>query len=335
MRDSKTGEKAMKAKSNSKKWTLLTLAVIAGVSWGSLLRPLVPQLVVKTPLTAQQIVTRDLSWAREQGMSGVKQDLAPIHELFSHGREGTRLFVDDALGWSSKWKLVSDFVTRSDAHAEYLKAQFEQHIFSDEQLESAVEEAINSYLKHLDDVDSLLLVKLQADLASVPAAQLARGVDKAAIRQILDEALGEARDAARSDLGGMLEREIASWVAGEVLTAVGVELATSTGILSAGAASGMVTVGAGVIVGIIADWAVSWAYDRMYDPVGELTNKVNEQLNGMEQMILVGDAEHPGLEVRLLTYAQERAEARNTAIQDALLHQPEPAPQGAPPSMGL
>ena len=161
----------MQAKSASRKWTLLTLAVIAGVSWGSVLRPMLPQLVVKTPLTAQQIVSRDLSWAKEQGTSAVKQELAPIRELFSHGREGTRLFVDDALGWSSKWKLVSDFVTRSDAHAEYLKAQFEQHIFSDEQLENAVEEAINAYLKHLDDVDSLLLVKLQADLASVPAAR--------------------------------------------------------------------------------------------------------------------------------------------------------------------
>jgi hypothetical protein len=335
MRDSKTGENTMRSQSTSKKWIILTLAVIAGVSWGSVLRPLLPPLVKRTPPTAEQIVARDLNWAKAQGMSGVKQDLAPIHELFSHGREGTRLFVDDALGWSSKWKLVSDFVTRSDAHSEYLKAQFEQHVFSDEQLESAVEESINAYLKHLDDVDSLLLVKLQADLASVPAAQLARGVDKAAIRQILDEALGEARDAARSDLGGMLEREIASWVAGEVLTAVGVELATSTGILSAGAASGMVTVGAGVIVGIIADWAVSWAYDRMYDPVGELTNKVNEQLNGMEQMILTGDAEHPGLQVRLLRYAQERADARNDAIKDALLHQPQPVSQSMPQSAGL
>src|SRR5580700_10914954 len=121
----------MQAKSVWNKWIVVTLAVIAGVSWGSVLRPLLPQLGKKSPPTAEQIVTRDLSWAREQGMSGVKQDLAPIHELFSHGREGTRLFVDDALGWSSKWKLVTDFVTRSQTHAEYLKAQFEQHIFSD------------------------------------------------------------------------------------------------------------------------------------------------------------------------------------------------------------
>jgi hypothetical protein len=133
----------------------------------------------------------------------------------------------------------------------------------------------------------------------------------------------------------MLEREVVSMVAGEVLTAAAVELATSTGILSAGAASGVVTFGAGVVVGIVADWAVSWAYDRMYDPVGELTKKMNEQLNGMEEMILVGDAEHPGLDVRLLTYAQERAEARNAAIQDALLHQPQPTPQSMPQSAGL
>jgi hypothetical protein len=335
VRDLKTGDKSMRSKSTSKKWAILTLAVIAGVSWGSALRSFCPQLIGRTPPTAQQIVARDLSWAKEQGMSGIKQDLAPIHDLFLQGRQGTRAFVDEALGWRSKWKLATDCVMRRDNHSQFLKEQFEQLIFSDEQLESVVEEAAKAYMKHLDDIDSQLLVRLQADLESVPAAQLAPGMDKGAIHQILAEALREARAAARSDLGGMLEREIATWVASEVLTAAALELGISTGILSAGAASGMVTLGAGLVVGFVADWAVSWTYDRLYDPVGELTNKLNDQLAEMEQTILVGNGKHPGLEVRLLAYAQQRADARNAAIKDALLHQSQPAPQSVPQSVGL
>ena len=62
-------------------------------------------------------------------------------------------------------------------------------------------------------------------------------------------------------------------------------------------------------MGVIADWAVSWAYDELYDPVGELTKKMDEQLGQLEQMILVGDAEQPGLEKRLQDYASRRSQA--------------------------
>jgi hypothetical protein len=273
---------------------------------------------VPKPLTAEEIVAKDLNWANQQSASGMNLGLAPVHELFGQARQGVRSFADEALSWTSKFKLVSDFFSDGDEHSAYLEDQFSEKIFSDEQLESAIESSVSAYVRHLDNLDSQLLVRLQADLADVPKEQFSPGIDHDAIRQLLDEALSQARSAAESDFGGTVGREIASLVAGEVLAAVAVELGTSTGILSAGAVSGTVTFGVGLVVGVIADYMVSWAYEKMYDPVGELSKRVNQQLDQLKQMILVGNSEQPGLQQRLQDYAMRRSQAREAAIRAAM-----------------
>jgi len=313
----------MLAKYLSKKNVLVAAGVAAGVALAILVRGFwsdVATLVgAPKPLTAQEIVAQDLGWANQQSTSGIGPGLTPIHDLFAQGRLGERAFVDDALGWNSKWILVKDYLFSSDEHGTFLQEQFSARIFTPEQLESAVESAVSAYMKHLEDVDSELLVKLQADLSEVPQEQFSPGIDRDAIRQVVEAALREARASAVSDFRGMLGREVASMVAGEILSAAAVQLATSTGILGVGVASGTVTFGAGLVVGVIADWAVSWAYDELYDPVGELTKKMDEQLDQLEQMILVGDAKQPGLEKRLQDYASRRCQARDAAIRGAIL----------------
>jgi hypothetical protein len=270
------------------------------------------------PLTPQEIVARDLSWAAEQSASGIAPRLDPVREIFAQARQGSRAFVDDALGWDSKWKLITDFVSSGDEHSQFLKEQFSKRMFSPEQLERAVESSVDGYMKHLEDVDSQLLVRLQADLADVPIEKLPLGIDRNEIRRILDAALAEARTAAEADFRGMVGREIVSLVAGEVLAAAAVELGTSTGILGAGAASGTVTFGAGLVVGVIADYAVSWAYEQLFDPPGELTKRVNQQLDRLERLIVVGTAEQPGLERRFQDYSRKRSESRDAAIKSAI-----------------
>ena len=53
--------------------------------------------------------------------------------------QGVREFVDDALGWNSKFKLVKDYFSNGEEHSEFIEDQFSEHIFSDEQLEEAIE----------------------------------------------------------------------------------------------------------------------------------------------------------------------------------------------------
>jgi hypothetical protein len=289
-------------------------AVVASIFWTDI----APAIGLSKPLTAQEIVAQDLTWARQESVSGMSSRLSPVHDVFVQARAGVHPFAEDALSWDSKWKLVTDYVSSGHDHAKFLEQKFSERLFSPEQLENAVEAAVGAYLKHLEDVDSQLLVRLQADLSDLPTEKLPQGIDRAAIRRLVDEALKEAKKAAEIDFGGMVGREIASLVAGEVLAAAAVELGTSTGILGAGAASGTVTFGAGLVVGIIADYAVSWAYEKMFDPIGELSKRVNAQLDQLEQMILVGGGAKPGLQRRLQDYSSRRNKAREAAIKAAI-----------------
>jgi hypothetical protein len=312
----------MRTKEWCKKLWRVAKGVFAGVvlatSLGIFVAKLEKELEGK-PLTAQEILDRDLGWAKQMSAAGIDHGLTPVRDLFANAHQGAHAFADDALGFESKWKLVTDYVASRDEHAKFLQAQFSTRLFSPEQLEKAVESSVRGYMKHLDDVDSQLLVLLQADLSDLPPEQFGRGIDHGAIGQLLDEAMREARKAAEADFRGTVGREIVSLVAGEVLSAVAVELATSSGILSAGAVSGTVTFGAGLVVGVIADCAVCWAYDKLYDPLGELTKRVNEQMDQVEQMIVVGSSRQPGLQMRLQDYSLRRSKARDAAIAAAIL----------------
>jgi hypothetical protein len=290
------------------------LAICLGANWDEV----ATAVGVPKPLTAQEIVAKDLNWAKQESASGMNFGMASVHELFGQGRQGVREFVDDALGWNSKFKLVKDYFSNGEEHSEFIEDQFSEHIFSDEQLEEAIEASVSSYVTYLDDVDSQLLIRLQMDLADVPKEQFAPSVDRDAIRQLLDNALSEAKTAAESEFGPAVGREIASLVAGEVLTLVASELATSSGILSAAAASGTVTLGVGLVVGLVADSLVTWIYEKAYDPRGELAKRVNQQLDQLEQLIVVGSSEQPGLQKRLEDYSLRRSQAREAAIRAAI-----------------
>jgi hypothetical protein len=270
-------------------------------------------------VNVQEIVAKDLEWANQLSRSGVDPELTLVRDLFVQGRKGSHAFADEALGLRSKWFLMRDYVSKGHKHANFLQEEFAKHIFSQLQLQRAVEAAVSAYMRHLEDVDSQLLVRLEADLSGIPAEQFSPGIDRGAIRRIVDEALRQARDASMADLRGQVGVQLASFVAGEVLTQAAIALGTSCGILSAGAVSGPWTFGIGIVVGFAADVAVTHAYDKLYDPVGKLTKQVNNQLDQLERAILFGSSTRPGLEQRLRDYSVRRSQAREAAIKDAIL----------------
>jgi hypothetical protein len=177
-----------------------------------------------------------------------------------------------------------------------------------------VQYAVQAYLTHLDNVDSMLLVNLKADLEGIPSSSFSAGVDRSVIEQSLNAAIEGAMQAVEADLPGMIGRELVSFVAGEVLGAASVQLATSAGILSVGASSGTVTFGVGLVVGVIVDVIVGWAYDKFADPAGELSRKLDGTLIQLEKVIVEGQGDEPGLNRRLSDYAARRREARNVAV---------------------
>jgi hypothetical protein len=268
----------------------------------------------------EAIVDHNLAVAEEEAGKGLEPQLLAVREMFSRARsDGTRAFAEDALGWSSKFKMTKDYLLGGKEHGRYLEERFAARIFSEKDIERTIQAAVAAYLRHLDDVESQLLVNLEADLTAVSPGETPANIDRQAIEQALAKAIQDAVQAAAADTRGMIGQELVSYIAGDVLAIAAIELATSSGILSAGAASGTVTLGVGLVVGLIVDYLVSWAYDKYYDPIGELTRQLDNKLTELEEFIVIGTPKSPGLEKRLQGYAARRAQARSVAIKAAVM----------------
>lgn len=268
--------------------------------------------------TVAETVARHLNWADQQAAAGLDPQLNPIRDLFKEAKAGTRAFSEDALGFDSKWALITGFVRGNDDHRRYLAERFAARLFAPEDLERVVKYAAQAYLTHLDNVDAMLLVNLKADLANIPSSGFSPGMNASAIEQAMHTAINDAVRAVEADFPWMIGREVVSNVAGDLIAAAGVRLATSAGILSVGASSGAVTVGGGLVLSIIIDYVVSWAWDKIANPCGELSRKLDETLTQLEQVIVNGYGNEPGLYKRLVAYAARRSQARKTAINSVV-----------------
>jgi hypothetical protein len=303
---------------NSRTKIYASLGIVAGLVAAATLRSAFDDGA--EPIVRPSVpVVEGPSVADEESAAGLVPHVVPVQEFFAQARLGTRAFAKDALSLESKWKLASGYVSGTDEHARFLEERFAVHVFSPAALEAVVHSAVTAYLQHLEDVDSQLLVRLQADLSGLPSAQLSLNTDRQGIEQAIDTAMKQAIAAVEADFRDAAGLELVSWVAGEVLTAAALELATSAGVLTAGAASGTVTFGVGLVVGLIVDAIISWIYDAAFDPVGELSRRLDVTLGQLEELILGGDGTAPGLVQRLHDYALRRGQARNVAIRSAVL----------------
>ncbi|MBY0589142.1 hypothetical protein K2X85_18360 [bacterium] len=265
------------------------------------------------------ILATHLDWAANEDVLELKERFSPVSDFFEEARNGTRGFAEEALGWESKWKVITDYTNGENQHPQLIQELFEKWIFSTDQLEKLLQSTVAIYLEHLDDVDSQLLTRLEADLAGLPYDVLPLVPDLESLHRRLEQAMAEAVETVQADFQGMVHREVVSFVVSEVLAVAAVKMATSAGLLGTGAVSGTATFGVGLLAGIITDYCVSWVYDQMYDPIGEISRRLDATLLELETIILFGDSETAGLEQRLRFFSERRCQARDTSIRAALI----------------
>lgn len=268
---------------------------------------------------AEEAVRQNLDWAQAEVEANLQTELAGVKQFFDGARQRTPVYAETVLGWRSKWKLIGDYVTGRQAHAAFLQEQFEETIFSNDELDQLLQQTASAFLRETDDIEAQMLVRLKADLDQLPAGSLPSAVDVSQIRAVMADALQQAAQSARTELGAAVGRELVSYVAGEILTVAATQLATSAGILGVGAGSSWATLGVGLVVGVIVDAIVSKIYDWKFNPVGNLTGMLNGQLGQLESLILQGTSQSPGLRDRLSRYTALRNAARRQAIERAVL----------------
>ena len=321
-------------------WPLYVIAAVAVVVGVSLREPIIglfqshpePTPVelelpaTPTPTAAEvrevaaQRVAPTLEWADAETQRLLDLHLRAIAEYFDQARKGTEPFAKDALGYSSKWRLVIDYVPYTDGgrNERYIRDTFERHIFKSEDLAKVIEQTTAAYLTSIHSVENQMLVKMQADVADLSTVVLPAFENQATLHAAFVEAVESAASSSQVKLRADIATEVAAVVAGEVLTFVAIKLGVSGGILAAGAGSSWATAGIGLVVGVIVDQIVSWVWDWWADPKGDLAEKMSEQLDTIEGLILKGDAENPGLRDSLAQIQLERSRIRRVAVASLL-----------------
>lgn len=273
-------------------------------------------VVHKSP---QAIVADHTNWADETSRAALAPQMSEIRAFFVEARSGTRPFAEEALSFDSKWKLLNEKLFGGDEHRRFVDEAFQKHIFSAGRLEQTVESNVHQYVKHVDNVESELLVRLQSDLESLPPELIpGKGVDSGRLRAILSEAMQEALSQVHAEFQGTVAREVIVWIAQEAMNVAVTRLAVSAGIIGTGATAGVVSFGATLVVGFIVDAIISWIYDEVFDPVGEMSRMLDAKLSQLEELVIHGDGNTPGLFSRLSDYTQRRAAARRQALDAAV-----------------
>ncbi len=277
-----------------------------------------------------------LKLADERIISATRSHFDSLNTLFDQSRSQSGTFAKSALGWGSKWRIIADATpfTRGDRHAEYLREQFELQVLKGEDLTKAIEQAVTEFLAEIRSTESKMLVDLRVDVEDFSHTYELGLMDAVEVQSHFDAAIENAKHISGYDLQSNISSQLVSIIVGEVLTQVAVRLGVSAGILGTGAASGWVTLGIGVIVGLVIDQIVSAIWSRWSDPSKNIEDELNHQLKVMQRVICYGDEKTKGLVQHFEEIARSRAELRRIAVLKLLGVEPDSVQDTPSPSAG-
>lgn len=285
----------------------------------------VPPATPRAP-TPAELAAPHLEWAQRECGLRLYQELTPIEDFFREAKKRAPEFSKTALSWSSKWRLMADYIpgTKGGRHDQYLRGEFERILFTPAQLEQVVTRSIRSYQLQIEGIENEMLVRIRAGAREFPDNYQLAAISKDELESNYEQAIARVIAKSQNDFARSASGEVVSLIAGEVLTQVAVRLGISAGILGTGAAASPYTLGIGIVVGVIVDQLVTLAWDWAADPKAELTKELNKKFDEIRSIILDGppaakDAKpEPGLRARLRTYSEQRGEIRRQAVLEML-----------------
>ena len=254
----------------------------------------------------EEVAKPHLAKADQECDRAIEEQLQALDAFFKESKGNTRGFADEALGWGSKRRLLQDALpfTRSDRHKEFIQRKFGETVFSREQLEASIRQVVKGYLARVRSIESKMLVDLRADAADIPGDSLLARLNDKRLQEGYDSALAKAIESAGGRLQEAIAGDIVSTIAGEVLAQVAIRMGVRAGFLGAGAAAGTVTLGVGLLAGLIVDHVWDWYSDPKANLAGEIDKKLDEVNR------LLAD----GLRQRLREFSRKQSGIRGTIV---------------------
>jgi len=188
-------------------------------------------------------------------------------------KAGAAPFAKDLVSWRGKGRALWAKVPGADkaGHRRYVEDKFAQHIFSSDELASEMELIVTETAGDLEAIENRLAVKVQTEIVgeSVEPADISSATDEfsAAIERVKSASQWDAAKAGAS----LAVSEVVAIVGTQIL----VKLAVSTGVIAAGAVNSWWTLGAGIVLGLIADALWNW----IDNPAGDIERATVTELD--------------------------------------------------------
>jgi hypothetical protein len=213
---------------------------------------------------AQSRCENAIKTAEDAAMTAVALRAKQFHDFVAQrqyrtseeGINAVKAFVDDMLSLGSKGRLIWSKMpfTDRDGYKKHVSRLFSKHLFSADELAAELKRDVDEALMDVGAIENQLAVELR-EIITDSAPSSGRGVVAPDQFKSTMERIAKAGQwDLTKDIGNLVASEIAATIGVQVLVRMGV----SAGILSAGAASSPWTLGAGAVVGILADFAWGW-----------------------------------------------------------------------------
>ena len=214
-------------------------------------------------------------------------------------------FVGDTLDIVEKLRQVHDFVVDPKATEKRVGTLFRQQILDEATVCRLLEESLKGYVRHLDEQDQALLIRLKVD-RSAPRTRVSQStLDIHAFKQPVAKATAETVTAVQNDMA----RTIAAFVASEAIGA-----ATKNAARQAGVMPGEQGSAADLITGLLIDIGIGMAVDAATDPTPKMVADLESRLGVCERAILDGAGNKPGFLTVVKQLTQERIAARHKLL---------------------
>lgn len=258
-----------------------------------------------------------MDWAdREIAKSGRAQ-LQRVHSYILNSKRGTRRFADMALSFKSKWLRVVDYVpfTRGDRSRNFLAAKFQETVMNTGRIQCVIRKSTMEYVRTIEAIENEMMVRIERDVADLPRSAFPGFSDGETLKLAFDRNLGFSM----AHLLGDVRKEVAIFVASDVVALIVRRLMTSSAILGGGAAGASFTMGVSLAAAVIADLVVGWAWDRIADPRGKLARELDSRIDELASRVVSGFGLQPGLRDSFNEVARQRIRVRRQVLRDMLM----------------
>lgn len=318
-------------------------------------KPLPPTPKLPLPPTLPQQATRKTQFfddkvqpvivmADKANRAAVERCLKRLRDNFEKQRRGIAPFTDDI---TSTWtrlgvlgQMPFDWWNEQTEVQKMITDKFEEHLFSEQTLKSGIQDAISKFREDVEANNNELLTNIQAEISKSDLPQLPVMDYKSFASEVTKSIKNYTTSSSKDNVTNLLLTELASGIGGAVasrvvvaigtriLAMVGTSSATAGGTAAAGTAVGggsgtvagpvgtAVGAGVGLVVGMAVDWWMTASFKE------RLSVELNNMISQIEQSVIDGTEESPGLKPSLVESCDKLLDAYREALYNRIVKEP-------------